>query len=59
MDVNSCYEDSKNRLWFASLAGGLSRLDRKTEKFYTITKTMAYQVIRFTEFLKIQKEIFG
>jgi len=38
MDVNSCYEDSKNRLWFASLAGGLSRLDRKTEKFYTITK---------------------
>ncbi len=38
MDVNCCCEDSKNRLWFATIGGGISRFDRKTEKFYTITK---------------------
>jgi ligand-binding sensor domain-containing protein/serine phosphatase RsbU (regulator of sigma subunit) len=37
-DVNCCYEDHKGRLWFATQDGGLSRLDRKTGKFYTITK---------------------
>jgi ligand-binding sensor domain-containing protein/serine phosphatase RsbU (regulator of sigma subunit) len=37
-DVNSCCEDSKGRLWFATLGGGLSRFDRESEKFYNITK---------------------
>jgi len=37
-DVNSCCEDNKGRLWFATLGGGLSQYDRKTGNFHTVTQ---------------------
>ena len=37
-DVNCCCEDKKGRLWFATLGGGLSEFDRKSEIFHTVTQ---------------------